>query len=132
MISIAAVKHLETEEELVIVFLCYSSCLADVLIKSFPMAKRKAIEFLDKILEESKNKQEEYKEDDKTLKNCARRGKWKYAVDLFMEFEITLLGNHRAICQTSTKVSKLELHQSKAKMEKCLQWQWNRKIGLSH
>ena len=116
-----------------IVFLRYSSCL-DALIKSFPTEKRKAIESLEKILEESKNKekQEEYKEDDKTLKNCARRSKWKFAVDLFMEFETTLLGNHRAICQTSTKVSKLELHQSKARMEKCLQWQWNRKIGLSH
>lgn len=40
------------------------------------------------MLEENKNKgkQEECKEDDKPLKTCARRGKWKYAVDLFMEF----------------------------------------------
>lgn len=60
----------------------------------------------------------------------ARRGKWKYTVDLFIEFET--IGNHRAICQTAPEVSKLELHQSKARMEKCLQWQWNRKIGLSH
>lgn len=98
------------------------------------MEKRKAVGSLDKesIRGKQNQRKEDDKKDDKTLKNCGRRGKWKYATDLFLEFETTLLGNHRAICQTSTKVSKLELHQSKARMEKCLQWQWNRKIGLSH
>lgn len=58
--------------------------------------------------------------------------KWKYAIDLFMEFEIALLGNHEAICQTSTKVSKLEMQQPKARVKKSIQWQWNRKMGLSY
>lgn len=46
------------EQELDTVFLCYSSCLADVLIKSFLTEKRKAIMSLDKENIEGKQNQE--------------------------------------------------------------------------
>ena len=63
-------------------------------------------------MQESKNQEalEEYREEDKTLKNYEGIGKWKYDIDQFMEFEIALLGNHKAIWQTCTKVSELELY----------------------
>lgn len=92
-------------------------------MKFFPKRerKKKAIKSLDK--ESSGGKQKTKEHWDRTQKQTkhwktAMNGKWKYAIDLFMEFEIALLGNCEAICQTSTKVSKLEMHQPKARLKK--------------